>query len=352
MTNKNVFKLWQSMDDYNQTQLYGGLNEVVDWSVFRSISEGKMSATDYKSVHLKLKTNKILKKDFIQAPVDIYFISEKFKNFFDSEAFENTLMLPATINDAPYFAWLFLSKNDCLNRGKSQLEDFKYDENEEQIRYNFVFDQSKIKDNRFFKLPNDVYEVPYCDEIIGRKILASDLNIMTQPLLFEEKDVRKRMNYHNPIVGIEFKEPENWHLECKQLDKIKHGKKLTDKDWEVNFKTDDFDVSLLSMYRKQLLISTNWLQKAEIHIGVTNRSEEAVFNERSAITSIDFKHQDLQFESKINEYEWEKTLIAPYKNGLNLYIIIVNRTHLKTDEIYKNEALEVIKNIRFTSNLK
>jgi hypothetical protein len=30
MAEKNVFKLWQSMDDYNQTQLYGGLNEAID----------------------------------------------------------------------------------------------------------------------------------------------------------------------------------------------------------------------------------------------------------------------------------------------------------------------------------
>ncbi len=352
MPDKNVFKLWQSMADHNQTNLYGGLNDGIDWSIFRNIGEGKMPATDYKPVHLKLSTNKILKKDFIQAPADIYFISEKFKNYFDAAVFENTLLLPATINDVPYFAWIFLSKNDCLNREDSQLEDFTYDENGEQIPYNFVFDKSKIKDNRFFKMPNDVYEVPYCDEIIGRKILASDLNIMAQPLLFEEKDLRKRVHYHNPIVGIAFEEPEDWHLDCKQIIKIMQEKKLTDKDWEVNFKNDDVDFPLLSMYRKQLLISTNWLQKAEIHIGLTKRSAEAIFSERSAITPFDFKHQDLQFECRINEYEWEKTLIAPYKDGLNLYIIIVNRTHLKTDEMYKNEALEVIKNMRFTYNLK
>ncbi len=344
---KNVFKLWQSMDNHNETQVYGGLNEAIDWSIFRSISEGKIPATDYKQVDLKLSTNKILKKDFIQAPADIYFISEKFKNYFDAAVFENTVLLPATINDVPYFAWIFLSKNDCLNREASQLEDFKYDENGNHIPYNFVFDQSKIKDNRFFKLPNDNYEVPYCDEMIGRKLLASDLVIMAQPLLYEEKDLRKRVYYHNPLVGIEFEEAEGWHLECKQLNKIKQGKKLTDKDWEVNFKKDDFDVSLVSMYRKQLLISTNWLQKAEIHIGLTNRTAEAVFSERSAITPIDFKHQDIQFECRINEYEWEKTLIAAYKDGLNLYIIIVNRTHLKTDEIYKNEALEFVKKMRF-----
>ncbi len=349
MVKKNVFKLWQSMDDYNQTQLYGGLNEAIDWSIFRNIADGTMSVGDYKPVHLKLTTNKILKKDFIQAPAGCYFISEKLKNLFDTEVFENTVLLPATINDLPYFAWVFLSENDCLNREDSQLVDFKYDENGEQIPYNFVFDQSKIKDNRFFKLPNDVYEVPYCDEIIGRKILASDLNIMAQPLIYEEKDLRKRVHYNNPIIGIEFEEPEDWHLECKQLNKIKQGKKLTDKDWEVNFKNDDFDLSLLSMYRKQLLISTNWLQKAEIHIGITNRSAEAVFNERNAIKPIDFQHDDLNFDGRINEYEWEKTLIAPYKNGLNLYVIVVNRTHLKTDEMYKIEALEVVKNIRFST---
>jgi hypothetical protein len=342
MVIKNVFKLWQSMDDYNQTQLYGGLNEAIDWSIFRNITDGTMSVGDYKPVHLKMQTNKILKKDLIQAPADIYFISEKFKNYFDPEVFENTVLLPATINDTPFYAWVFLSKNDCLNREDSQLEDFKYDENGEQVPYNFVFDQNKIKDNRFFKLPNDVYEVPYCDEIIGRKILASDLNLMAQPLIYEEKDLRKRITYHNSVLGIRFEEPENWHLECKQTIKIKQGKKLSDKDWELKFKNDE-----LSQYRKQLLISTNWLQKSEIHIGLTKRSAEAFFSDRNAMKPIDFQHDDLKFECRINEYEWEKTLIVPYKNGLNLYIIVVNRTSLKTDEIYKNEALEVVKSIRF-----
>ena len=347
MTKKNVFKLWQSMDDYNQTSLYGGLNEAIDWRIFRNIADGTMSVGDYEPVHLRLKTNKILKKDFIQAPTDIYFISEKFKNHFDPEVFENTILLPATINESPYYAWIYFSKNDCLNREDSQLEDFKYDENGHQNPYKFVFDQSKIKDNRFFRLSNDVYEVPYCDEIIGRKILASDLNLMAQPLIYEEKDLRKRINYHNPILGIDFEEPENWYLECKQSSKIKQGKKLSDKDWEVKFKNDELDFGLLSMYRKQLLISTNWLQKAEIHIGLTKRSAEAIFSERSAIKPIDFEYNDLKFECRTNEYEWEKTLIAPYKNGLNLYIIIVNRTSYKTDEIYKNEALALVKSIRY-----
>jgi hypothetical protein len=351
MTEKNVFKLWQSMDDYNETQLYGKLNEAIDWSILREISEGKKSVSDYNLIHLKLKTNKILKKDLIQAPAGAYFISEKFKNYFDSAVFENTVLLPATINDVPYYAWIFLSTNDCLNRDASQLEDFKYDENSEQMPYNFIFDHSKIKDNRFFKLPNDNFEVPYCDEIIGRKILASDLNFMAQPLIYEENDLRKRVNYNNSVIGIHFEEPENWHLECTQISKIKQGKTLTDKDWEVKFKNDELDFGLLSMYRKQLLISTNWLQKSEIHIGLTKRSAEVFFNERSAIKLIDFQHDDLKFECKINEYEWEKTMIAPYKNGLNLYIIVVNRTHLKTDEIYKNEALEVVKNIRFKTIL-
>jgi hypothetical protein len=347
MAEKNVLKLWQSMDDYNQTQLYSGLNEAIDWSILRDISEGKRSVGDYKPMSLKLKTNKILKKDLIQAPAGAYFISEKFKNYFDTEVFENTVLLPATVNDVPYYAWVFLSVNDCLNREESQLEDFKYDENSEQMPYKFVFDESKIKDNRFFILPNDPFEVPYCDEIIGRKILASDLNLMAQPLIYEEKDLRKRVTYQNPVLGIQFEEPENWILECKQIDKIKQGKKLSDKDWEVQFKNNDLDFGLLSMYRKQLLISTNWLQKSEIHIGLTKRSAEAFFSKRNAIKPLDFQHDDVQFESRINEYEWEKTLIAPYKNGLNLYIIVVNRTSLKTDEIYKNEALEVVKNIRF-----
>ena len=347
MTEKNVFKLWQSMEDHNQTAVYGGLNEAIDWRIFRRIADGTKSLDEYEPLQLTFKTNKILKKDFIQAPAGIYFISEKFKHCFDAAAFENTLLLPATINDVPYFAWVFLSSNDCLNREDSQLEDFKYDENMDRIPYNFVFDQSKIKDNCFFKLPNDAYDVPYCDEILGRKILASDLKIMAYPLIYEEKDLRKRLTYHHPIVGIKFEEPENWHLECKQLDKIKQGKKLTEKDWEITFKGNEQEFNLLSMYRRQLLISTNWLQKAEIHIGLTKRSAEEFFNDRSAINPIDFKHNDLKLEGRMNEYEWEKTFIGRYKDGLNLYILIINRTHYTSDELYKAEALEILKNIEF-----
>ncbi len=348
MTEKNVFKLWQSMDDHNQTQVYGGLNEAIDWSIFYNIIDGTKPLYEYEPLQLKLKTNKILKKDFIQAPASIYFISEKFKHYFDVEVFENTLLLPATINDVPYFAWVFLSSNDCLNREDSQLEDFKYDENMDRIPCNFVFDQSKIKDNRFFKLLNEASDVLYCDEILGRKILASDLKIMAQPLVYEEKDLRKRLTYHHPpIVGIKFEEPENWHLECKQLDKIKQGKKLTEKDWEITFKGNEQDFCLLSMYRHQLLISTNCLQKAEIHIGLTKLSAEELFNHRSAINPIVFKHDDLELEGRMNEYEWEKTFVGPYKDGLNWYILIINRTHYQSDELYKEEALDILKNIEF-----
>lgn len=346
-SNKNVFKLWQSMDDYNETSLYGKLNEAVDWSILSAIAKGTESINDYEPIHLKLRTNKVLKKDFIQAPAGAYFVSEKFKNYFDVAVFEGTVFLPATINGVPYFAWLFLSNNDCLNREESQLEDFKYDEQSNQIPYKFVFDESKIKDNRFFKLPDDTYDLPYCDEIVGRKILSSDLNFMAQPLVFEEKDLRKRVNYDNSVAKIHFEEPENWILECKQYPKIKQGKSLSDKDWAINFKDGELDFGLLSMYRKQLLISTNWLQKGEIHIGLTKRTTKEYFEYRSATKVVDFQHIDLKFEAKMNEYEWEKTLISPLENGLNLYIIVVNRTSYQTDEIYKNEALEMVKNMRF-----
>jgi hypothetical protein len=347
MKSKNVFKLWQSMDDHNETQLYGKLNETIDWTILRDIAESKKSITDYKPLHLKLKTSKILKKDLIQAPAGAYFISEKFKSTFDSEVFDGTILLPATINDVSYYAWIFQTVNDCLDRAKSQLEEFKYDENGEMTPVQFVFDESKIENNRFFKLPDDDYDLPYCDEIIGRKILANDLNLMAQPLIFQEKDLRKRVHYNNSVIGIEFEEPENWLLECKQLNKLKQGKKLTDKDWEIKFNASELDFGLFSFYRKQLLISTNWLQKAEIHVGLTKRTSEEYFTYRNAINPIEFVHNDALFISRINEYEWEKTLITPLKNELNLYIIVVNRTHLKTDEIYENEALEIVKSIRF-----
>jgi hypothetical protein len=45
---KNVFILWESMVDYNETNMHGGLNEDVNWSIFRDIAEGKVSVKDYK----------------------------------------------------------------------------------------------------------------------------------------------------------------------------------------------------------------------------------------------------------------------------------------------------------------
>jgi hypothetical protein len=347
MLKKNVFKLWQSMDDYNETQLYGKLNEAIDWQILRDIAEGRKQANDYQLLHLTLKSNKILKKDLIQAPAGVHFISERFKNYFDAEVFEGSVLLPATINDTPYYVWVFLEINDCLDRAESQLEDFKYDENGDQIPHKFVFDSNKIKDNRFFKLSDEDNELYYCDEIVGRKILASDLNLMAQPLVYEEQDLRKRVVYNNPNVGVQFEEPKNWHLECAPYKKIKEGKKLTDKDWEIKFKANELEFGLLSMYRRQLLISTNSLQKGEIHIGLTKRTAEAYFEYQSTLTPIDFTHPDVKFEARIHEYEWQKILVTPFKEGLNLYVIVVNRTHYKTDEIYKNEALEVLKNIRF-----
>jgi hypothetical protein len=344
---KNVFILWESMVYYNETNLHGGLNEAVDWAIFRDIADGKVSVEDCEPLHLKVESNKILKMDLKAAPADTFFISEKFKNHFDEEAFENTALLPATINEVPYYAMVFLSKNDCLNVEESQLEEFKVDENADRIPEKYVFDQDKIKDNRFFTLPTEQGMAIYCDEVIGRKILTSDLNLMAQPLIYEEKDLRKRVKYHNTVLGISFEEPENWHLECKQLDKIKQGKKLSDKDWEVKFKNTKYDFDLFYLYRKQLLKSTNWLQKAEIYAYVTKNSAEQIFTERSAIKPFEFKHPDLQFECMMNEYEWEKTLVAPLKDDLNVYLLVINRDHYKDDLKYKEEAMEVVRNIRF-----
>jgi hypothetical protein len=344
---QNVFKLWQNMTDYDETQVYGGLNEAIDWGIFRDISESKIPITDYIPVHLKMKSNKILKMDIVAAPADTFLISEKFKNHFDADAFENTVLLPATINEVPYYVLVFLSRNDCLNIVASQLEDFKVDEKGDRIPVNYAFDQDKIQDNRFFNLPSEQGMGLYCDEIVGRKILASDLNLMAQPLIYEEEDLRKRVTYNNTFLGISFEESENWYLECKQLNKIKQGKELTDKDWEVKFKNTKYDFDLFYLYRKQLLISTNWLQKAEIYAYVTKNSAEQIFTERSAIKPFEFKHPDLQFECRMNEYEWEKTIVAHLKDDLNLYLLVINRDHYKDDAKYKEEAIEVVKSIRF-----
>jgi hypothetical protein len=348
MLKKNVFKLWQSMDNYNDTQLYEKLNKDIDWSILRAIANGTKTVSDYNPMHLKLSTNKALKKDFIQAPAGAHFISEKFKNYFDASVFGDSILLPATINDAPYYAWIFTKTNDCLDVSKSQLEESAYNDKGELMPYDYAFEQNKIVDNRFFKLSDNGAELYYCDEIIGRQILASDLNLMAQPLIFEEADLRKRVVYNNTNLNIQFTEPQNYHLECKQLEKIKANKKLTEKDWEINFKKDEKEFSLLSLYRWQLLVSNNWMQKAEIHIGLTTHNADEYFNYRGTIKPFEFKHKDVEFEARIHEYDWQVVLVAPFKNNYNLYILIINRTNYVMDNVYMQEALEVVKTINFT----
>lgn len=343
---KNVFKLWQSMDNYNETQLYGKLNEHIDWSILRTIADGTKNVSEYKPLQLKLRTNKILKKDLIEAPIDALLISEKFKNYFDPSVFKDSILLPATINDVPYYVWIITKANDCLNKEESQLEEYKVNEKGERTAYHYAFNQSKIKDNTFFKLP-DAYNVVYCDEIIGRKILASDLNLMAQPLIYEEENLRQTITYNNPELGIQFIEPTNYYLECKQYVKIKANKKLTPKDWAISFKAEEKEVGILSMYRKQLLASVNWLQKAEIHIGLTTYTSQEYFEYRGTTKPYEFKHQQLNFEARIHEYNWQVVLVAPYKNNYNLYILVINRTSCETDTVYMNEALDVVKTIQF-----
>lgn len=349
MMQKNVFKLWQSMDDYNEAQLYGKLNEHIDWSIYRDIAEGKKNVSEYKTLHIKLRTNKVLKKDLIQAPGGAHFISQKFKDYFGAEVFEDSILLHATINDVPYFAWLFAQTNNCFIAKDSQIEEKLDGDTGERVPLKYVFDNSKVKDNRFFKLPDENDELYYCDEIIGRKILASDLNLIAQSLVYEEKNLRKRVTYTNPVAGINFEEPENYLLECKQYKKLLAGKKLSEKDWAIDFKEGEKEIGLLSMYRKQILISINWQQKAEIHIGLTTHTAQEYFEYRGNTKPYEFEHKDIKFESRLHEYDWQIVLVAPWKNNLNLYVLVINRTCYATDNEYMQEALNVVKKIKFLS---
>ena len=93
----------------------------------------------------------------------------------------------------------------------------------------------------------------------------------------------------------------------------------------------------------ELLKSNDWLQKSEIYIHISARNPEEIFKERNAI-----KKQEIRtdFDCRINEYEYETTCIAPFKDELSYVVIIVHRND---DKKYYEMAKKVFKEISFNS---
>ena len=337
----NIFQIWESAADWNETQVYGKLNANIDWSIFKQVAEEK---AEYKPLEIKLKTNKIFKKDLIIAPGCNGLISQKALELIGLDTFRDFISFPLTVNDVSYFALYHLKSLDCLDKENSPHTVINTGNTEfgfwEMERFSFHL--NKIKENTVFTIPETDRNL-YCTEEIGRKILENNLVIVAQPLLYEEIDIRtNRVHYSNPILGISFEEPCNFKLDCKQIEKLKLGKKLSDKDWQIKTVTPIKDEYILELRQFELLKSNDWLQKSEVYIHVTARNPENIFKDRNAIKKQDIR---LDFDCRINEYEWETTCIAPFKDGLSYVVIIVHRND---DKKYYEMAKEVFRNIKFT----
>jgi hypothetical protein len=43
----NIFHLYENYEDYNETKVYGKLNEGIDWSIFAQFAEGKLTISHF-----------------------------------------------------------------------------------------------------------------------------------------------------------------------------------------------------------------------------------------------------------------------------------------------------------------
>jgi hypothetical protein len=286
-----------------------------------------------------------LKKDFVECPGCNGLVSKRALEIMDLEAFKDFIMFPLTVNDASYFA-LYSTKNvDSLDAKNSVYEDRNYQNGGFWEMEKYAFHLDKIKENTVFSVPQTNHFL-YCTQEIGRRILENELNIIALPLLAVEEDLRpNRVIYDNPAWGIHLEEPKNWVMDFLQLNTLKAGKKIGKTAWKTDIPSNKGYLSLFEMRRFELLKSNNWRQKAEIFVSLVHDTPEEVFKGRLCVAPIEFEHPNLHFEAQINEYQWERTLVAPFKNGLNLVVVVVNRDE---DKKFVDEALEVVRNMRFS----
>lgn len=339
----NVLMIWQPLDRHHETQVYGKLNANIDWSVFDKIVSGQMPFSDYQPLQIKMRTNAILNHDLIRCPGCSGLWSQKSVDIIGLEALRNFQTFPVFVNEKPYFAIQAKQVNDCLDVKNSDYTELNIGSGIFLEIKKYAFDCGKISENSIFVIPQTEYFL-YCTENIGRKLLENELGVIVQPLLREIEDLRQRVVYDNPFFGISFAEPKNWRLDCKQLKTLKTGKKVAAKSWELAAPESGQNAEILSLQRFQQLKSDDWNDKARITIAIWNASAEAIFEQNNTIIMQNISHPDRHFEVRTNEYQWYRTLITPYKNGLNLVVGITTRND---DPAYLAEAIQVFQNIKF-----
>jgi hypothetical protein len=340
---QNIFQITDNNYDYNETQLFGKLNAHIDWTIFKQAAIGNVK---YEPLVLKMRTKKILKKDYIKASGCSGIFSQKAINLIGEDKFINHKLFPLTINDAPFVAVYELQKTDCIDLPNSEYTELNIGNDGYYEFKKIAFHFDKIKPNSFFGIPKQD-DFLFCTREIGLLIIENDLNLRINSLVSEEEDVRKnKFNYFNRLLGISFTEKNKWIVEFEQKEAIQLGKKITDKSWSKCLPTRDKDSSVLEIRRFQYLHEQQKTirQIAQIFIHLTYRSAEEIFKERSAITKIEISHPDLKWQAGVNEYQWERTLVAPYKDGMNFIVLLINR---EDNPKLLDETIEMFQSIKF-----
>jgi uncharacterized protein YacL (UPF0231 family) len=343
---QNIFLITDSNYDYNETQLFGKLNSDIDWTIFDLASNGKKH---YKPLVLKMTMNKILKKDFISAPGCSGIFSQKAIDLIGVEKFTDFKLFPLTINEAPFVAIYETKKTNCLDLSNCKYMELNTGNDGLYEIEKYAFHLDKIKSNQFFGIPKQ-NNFLFCTREIGLLIIENDLSLRINALLFEEEDIRKnKMEYHNTLLSISCKEKKNWIIEFEQKDALLSGKKVTDKTWSKCLPTKEKDGTVLELRRFQFLVShKNIRQLAQIYIHLTFKTAEEIHKERGAIKPITISHPDLKWKAAVNEYEWERTLVAPYKDGINFIALLITR---EENPVLLQETIEMFQSLKFKSNL-
>jgi hypothetical protein len=339
MQTNNIFLVYDNLNDYNDTQIYGRLNEHIDWTIFEKAAQGEIN---YVPLQILFKNNKALKKDLLNCPGCNGLISKKVFDLFAEKCFAHFFVFPVFINDVPYFALHAKQRIDCLKPNDAQFTSLSTTEELWDVN-KYVVDLSKIENSIFFSIPQSRH-VLYCTQDIGQQLFQQNLSLVALPLLQVEEDTSTKIVYTHPVFGISLQEPKNWRMSGPNIQKMQEGKTIAASSWKTALPKNEEALLLFEMQRFELLKSDNWRQKAEIYVQLINQTPEQLFAQRSAITPIEVPHPDVKFQARKNEYEWERCLMAPYQNDLWWLIIVITRDD---DPRYLQEALQVVQEIKF-----
>jgi hypothetical protein len=339
MQTNNIFLVYDNLSDYYYTQVYGRLNEHIDWTIFEKTAQGQIN---YEPLQILFKNNKALKKDLLNCPGCNGLISKKVFDLFDEKCFSHFFVFPVFINNVPYFALHAKQRIDCLKPNDSQYTFLSTTEELWDVN-KYAVDLSKIENSIFFSIPQ-ARHLLYCTQDIGQQLLQQNLALVALPLLQVEEDTCAKIVYTNPFFGMSLQEPKNWRMSGPNIQKMREGKTITESSWKMDLPKKEEALLLFEMQRFELLKSDDWRQKAEIYVQLVNQTPEHLFAQRSAITPIEVPHPDVKFQARKNEYEWERCLMTPYRNELWWLIIVITRND---DPRYLQEALQVVQEIKF-----